>query len=229
MALQQLSPIETQPQVRTVRPNRPGAALRRLADLGISLSALVLLAPVLAVIAVAIRLESRGPVIFRQARVGRHRARFTVLKFRTMQTDNNDARHRAEVLRQLGAGATPLAGAVGFKARNDPRITRVGRILRRYSLDELPQLWNVVRGDMAIIGPRPSLTWEADAFPAWAEPRFQVKPGLTGLWQVTGRNELSVHEMLQLDIRYAETQSMSRDLGILIRTVPVVLTGRGAA
>jgi lipopolysaccharide/colanic/teichoic acid biosynthesis glycosyltransferase len=203
--------------------------LRRAADVCIAMVVLLLLIPVLVIIVAAIKLAGDGPVIFRQARIGRNRRPFTIYKFRTMVVDASQQSHRQEVLRQLDGTAAPGSGVVAFKPRSDPRVTKVGKLLRRYSLDELPQLVNVLRGEMSVVGPRPSLVWEADAFPVWAEPRFRVKPGLTGLWQVAGRNQLSVRQMLELDVQYADSRSLWKDLGILLRTVPTVLTGRGAA
>lgn len=200
----------------------------RALDILIASLALLVLAPLLAAVALAIRLDDGGPAIFRQERAGRCRRSFTVLKFRTMTVDNDESAHRREVLRQLNGGRAK-AGAVGFKPRTDPRITRVGRLLRRYSLDELPQLVNVLRGEMSVVGPRPIPVWEANALPGWAEPRFAVKPGVTGLWQVEGRNQLSMADMLELDVRYAHSRSLWKDLSILMRTIPTVLTGRGAA
>lgn len=200
----------------------------RALDIAVATLALLVLAPLLMMVALAIRLDDGGPAIFRQERSGRGRKPFTVLKFRTMAVNNDESEHRREVLRQLNGGRAK-GGAVGFKPRTDPRITRVGRVLRRYSLDELPQLVNVLRGEMSVVGPRPIPVWEADSLPGWAEPRFQVKPGVTGLWQVEGRNQLSMADMLELDVRYARGRSLWKDLSILMRTVPTVLTGRGAA
>ncbi len=204
------------------------AALRRAADLVISLLILVTVSPLLLVIALAIMSAHDGPVIFRQSRTGRDRRPFIILKFRTMHASSDDQLHYAEVKRQLDGGSA-MPGAVGYKSRTDPRVTAVGRVLRRYSLDELPQLVNVVRGEMSLVGPRPALTGESGSFPEWAEPRFAVKPGLTGLWQVEGRNNLTMPDMLRLDVQYAKTRTVWSDLWILLRTVPVVIVGRGAA
>ena len=151
-----------------------------------------------------------------------------MLKFRTMAVDNADDAHREMVKNELGANAEPGTSDGLFKLENDPRVTWVGAWLRRSSLDELPQLWNIVRGDMALVGPRPSLPWEVELF----EPRFRdrerVRPGLTGLWQVSGRNRLSMRDMLELDLEYVRSWSLVTDLGILIHTPAAVLRGDGA-
>lgn len=202
--------------------------LTRFVDVVVSSIALALSSPALVVIVLAIRLDSRGPAIFRQARVGRDREVFTIYKFRTMYHGVSDSAHRDQNLREL-AGEGRLSGEVAYKDRSDPRVTRVGRVLRRFSLDELPQLVNVVAGDMALVGPRPSLTWEVDEFPEWAAPRFDVRPGITGVWQVGGRNQVSMLEMLELDVAYARTRSLPTDLGLLARTIPAVLGTAGAA
>jgi lipopolysaccharide/colanic/teichoic acid biosynthesis glycosyltransferase len=187
---------------------------------------LILLALPMAVIAVAIRLESPGPAIFRQRRVGRGGRIFTMLKFRTMRLGASDAPLRAQIAHELAGRGTAVGGS--YKIDSDPRVTRIGRLLRRTSLDELPQLVNVLSGTMTLVGPRPCLEWEADLFsPAYAE-RFSVRPGLTGLWQVNGRSRLSTPQMLELDIRYVRTRSLRRDLAILART-PAALLGGGAA
>jgi lipopolysaccharide/colanic/teichoic acid biosynthesis glycosyltransferase len=181
---------------------------------------LVLLAPLLLVLAVAVRLDSRGAAVFRQVRVGQGGRPFTLFKFRTMAVDAGEA--LAE-LRSRNEVDGPL-----FKLRADPRITRVGGMLRRYSLDELPQLWNVVRGEMALIGPRPALPDEVAAYDELAARRLAVKPGLTGLWQVSGRSDLPWHEAVRLDVQYVEQWSLGLDLRILGRTPGAVLGHRGA-
>lgn len=225
-------------QARPAKPGVPIAdpawrsvtdGIRTLLEAIVSAVLVVALAPGLLAIALAIRLEDGGPALFRQERMGRRQRSFTIYKFRTMTVNAPQALHQQEVLRQLSGDAAPLEGRVGFKPRSDPRVTRVGRVLRRYSLDELPQLLNVLRGEMAVVGPRPSLVWEADAFPAWAQLRYAVKPGLTGLWQVAGRNQLSMRQMLELDVHYIRTRSLWNDVVILLRTIPAVVTGRGAA
>ena len=183
-------------------------------------AALVLLAPLLVTIALLVRLDSDGPALFRQERVGRDGTRFTMLKFRTMCTDAEDR------LAALAAAQTP--GHVLFKLPDDPRITRFGGVLRRYSLDELPQLINVLRGDMALVGPRPPLPSEVAQYDTDTHRRLAVTPGITGLWQVSGRSDLSWEQSVRLDLRYVENWSIGLDIAIIARTVGAVLRHRGA-
>jgi exopolysaccharide biosynthesis polyprenyl glycosylphosphotransferase len=176
---------------------------------------LVVLAPVLLTIATAVRFSSRGPVLFRQERVGRNGESFRLIKFRTMYLD---AEARLAELRHLNEHDGVL-----FKIRDDPRVTRIGRRLRQFSLDELPQLINVLKGDMSLVGPRPPLPAEVAAYPDWVRPRLAVKPGMTGLWQVSGRADLPWEEAIRLDLRYVENWSLSLDLVILLRTITAAL------
>lgn len=203
----------------------------RILDLVVALVALVILSPVMLIIALVVRLESPGPAIFRQERVGRHQRPFTLNKFRTMASGASHDRHR-KFVEGLYAGERPQATDEGprFKLAQDPRITRVGRLLRRSSLDELPQLWNVIRGEMSLVGPRPPIDYEVASYPAphWLT-RFDVKPGLTGLWQVSGRCDLTVDQMIALDIEYVQRRSLRLNLLILLRTLPAVLGTRGAS
>jgi lipopolysaccharide/colanic/teichoic acid biosynthesis glycosyltransferase len=204
----------------------------RVLDVVVALLLLLLLLPLLLVIAIAIQLDSPGWAIFRQQRFGRGLKPFTVNKFRTMRAGVDHETHRAFV-RDLIAGSEEAArtGQPGlFKlGSTDDRITRLGAFLRRTSLDELPQLWNVVRGDMSLVGPRPPVAYEVEQYPAHAFGRFAVKPGLTGLWQVGGRSETTFDEMIRLDLEYARRRSLWLNLRIMARTVPVVLRGKGAA
>ncbi len=195
-------------------------ALKRALDVVVAGLGVLLLSPVLLLTALAIRLDSPGPVIFRQTRVGRGGQEFTCLKFRTMCVDA-EAR-LAELKRQNEANGP------WFKMRHDPRSTRVRRLLRRTSLDELPKLWNVLRGEMSLIGPRPNLPSEVQAYEPWHYRRLEITPGMTGLWQVSGRSELSFDEMVLLDVYYIENWSPILDLHILLKTIPTVLLGSGA-
>jgi lipopolysaccharide/colanic/teichoic acid biosynthesis glycosyltransferase len=195
---------------------------------------LLALAPVLAAIAIAIRLDSPGPAIFRQQRVGRGRRPFTVMKFRTMHEGVAHDPHREFVI-GLIKGETPApehaseeSPGLYYKMIGDTRVTRVGRLLRRSSLDELPQLWNVLRGDMSLVGPRPPIPYEVEHYPPHWFARFDVKPGVTGLWQVSGRSQVTLEEMVRLDVDYARRRSLRLNLWILVRTVPAVLGARGA-
>jgi lipopolysaccharide/colanic/teichoic acid biosynthesis glycosyltransferase len=198
----------------------------RAVDVVVALVGLLVTAPVLLVIAIAIRLDSEGPAVFRQVRVGRDRRRFTFYKFRTMRPGGDDSAHRALIAAEIRGEDTSSDGS--WKLDADARITRVGRWLRRTSLDELPQLVNVLRGDMALVGPRPCLPWEADMFPARFSPRFSVRPGLTGLWQVTARSTVGTLDMLRLDVEYVRSRSVRSDLSILLATIPALLRGGGA-
>lgn len=202
----------------------------RVLDVVLAALALVVLAPLLLGIAAAIRIDSAGPVLFRQRRVGRALAPFTVSKFRTMRQGVSHDIHREFVLGLIAGKQPPAAkGGPRFKLNGDARVTRVGRFLRRTSLDELPQLWNVIRGDMSLVGPRPPIPYEVEHYPPHWFGRFAVKPGVTGLWQVSGRSELTLEEMITLDLDYVKRRSLWLNLRILARTVPAVLGARGAS
>lgn len=203
---------------------RAGAwpAVKRSMDASLASLLLVLFAPVFAIIAVAIKLDSRGPVLFRQARLGRRIEEFTVLKFRTMKFDSSPELHR-DYIAQLAAGQADEADLK--KLTSDPRVTRVGRLLRRTSLDELPQLVNVLRGEMALVGPRPALEYELEHYQDRHFERFAVKPGMTGLWQVSGRNQVGFTEMLDLDVDYAHKSGFLLDLRILAKTPIAAISG----
>jgi lipopolysaccharide/colanic/teichoic acid biosynthesis glycosyltransferase len=201
---------------------------KRILDLVITVPLLVILSPLLAVIAVAIKATSRGPVLFHQPRVGLNDVPFTMVKFRSMivNAPSDDGALR-EAFHQELAGVRQAENA-SFKLDDDPRVTPVGRVLRASSLDEITQLFNVVRGDMSLVGPRPALDWEAEAFPPEFRRRTDVLPGITGLWQVSGRSHVSTPEMLRLDIEYVDRRSLWLDIQILVRTIPVVIRGDGA-
>ena len=217
-----IRPVAGLPLLHMERPELTG--LRRftksLVDRTAAVLGLVVLAPVLLGIAVAVRATSPGPVLFRQERVGHCGRPFTMLKFRSMVTGAH------EMVRDLAAASD--GNGVLFKMQADPRVTRVGRFLRRHSLDELPQLVNVVRGDMSLVGPRPPLQSEVDKYGRDMHRRFLVKPGLTGLWQVTGRSELSWDDTVRADVRYVENWSLALDLSIMLKTVRAVVRGSGA-
>lgn len=202
------------------RTRSPGDLVKRLIDVTVALTALPLVLPLLLVLAVAVRLDSPGPALFRQERVGRRGRTFVMLKFRTMATGCDDTLHRDYVRRLLAGDAEQTDGL--YKLEADPRLTRVGGMLRRTSLDELPQLLNVLRGEMSLVGPRPAMAYEVAQFPAWAMARFLVRPGLTGLWQVSGRNRVTMTEGLRLDVQYVAQRSLLVDLRILLRTIPAV-------
>ncbi len=196
------------------------AAAKRSFDIVGATVGLLLTAPIALAAAVAIKVDSKGPVLFRQTRVGQDSAPFPVLKLRTMVVD---AEARLADLLELNEADGPL-----FKMEHDPRITRVGRILRATSLDELPQLWNVLRGDMSLVGPRPALPHETEEWDALLTQRLRVKPGITGMWQVNGRSDTSFEDYTRLDLYYVDNWSLATDLAILAKTVPVVLLRQGA-
>jgi lipopolysaccharide/colanic/teichoic acid biosynthesis glycosyltransferase len=211
---------------REQRAAATSAAARRALDVLLAACAVVLLALPMLVIAVLIRLDSPGPALFRQRRIGLNRRSFTFLKFRTMRVGVSDAPLRELIARELAGEDAALNGS--WKLDADARVTRVGAVLRRTSLDELPQLLNVLAGSMSLVGPRPCLDWEAEMFPPSYGARFDVLPGLTGLWQVSGRSTMGTLEMLDLDVRYVRSRSLRGDLVILLRTVPALLGRDGA-
>jgi exopolysaccharide biosynthesis polyprenyl glycosylphosphotransferase len=194
--------------------------VKRGIDVFFSLLVLVFTAPLIALISLTIKLDSPGPVLFRQDRVGKAGKPFTLYKFRSMMIGADEQK---QLLRDLNEANGPI-----FKIKDDPRITRVGRLLRRFSLDELPQFYNVLRGDMSIIGPRPPLPEEVAQYQPWHMRRLEIAPGITGLWQVSGRSELPFDEMALLDIYYVEQWSPALDFKILLRTIPTILFGDGA-
>jgi exopolysaccharide biosynthesis polyprenyl glycosylphosphotransferase len=207
------------------RLSRSSRLLKRTADIGLTLTALVLSAPLFLAIAIAIRVSSAGPVFFRQVRMGAGDTPFRIFKFRTMIVDA-DAR-KAEVAhlnQHLGPGGDPRM----FKIPDDPRVTRVGRFIRRYSLDELPQLFNVLLGQMSFVGPRPLILDEDRYVASWGRQRLNLRPGITGPWQVLGRNGIPFEEMVKLDYLYVTSWSLFADIKLMARTIPVLLRGRGA-
>lgn len=215
-------------------------ALKRLIDIVGSGIGLILSTPVFLVIAAVIKLTSEGPVFFRQQRIGQHGTPFAFLKFRTMFINNDYSAHKQFVQQLIAGKAEPTLNGTSkssenrnshgvYKIKADPRVTRIGSYLRRSSLDELPQLINVLRGEMSLVGPRPPVRYEVDAYEIWHRDRLmEVKPGITGLWQVNGRSRVKFDEMVRLDIRYARTWSLWLDLKILVRTPHAVLLGEGA-
>jgi lipopolysaccharide/colanic/teichoic acid biosynthesis glycosyltransferase len=199
---------------------------RRAVDLTVTIVALLVLAIPLIVIGLVIRWTSVGPALFQQQRVGFGGKTFTMYKFRTMRTGVGDEMLRELIAAELRGEDTSVDGS--YKLDSDPRVTPIGAFLRKTSLDELPQLINVLFGDMSLVGPRPCLEWEARMFPSEFQPRFSVRPGITGLWQVSGRSTVSTLEMLHLDLTYVRTRNLIGDLSILVRTVPSMLRESGA-
>ncbi len=196
-------------------------AFKRLTDIALSALLLALAAPIVVVVAAAIRVTSGGGVFFRQTRCGMNGRRFTLYKFRTMVAGAEELRHEVAHLNEMD-------GPV-FKASNDPRVTALGRFLRKFSLDELPQLWNVLKGDMSLVGPRPPIPEEVAQYQRWQRRRLAMRPGLTCLWQISGRNQLDFEQWMRLDLQYIDSWSPWLDFKILAKTVPVVLSGRGAS
>jgi lipopolysaccharide/colanic/teichoic acid biosynthesis glycosyltransferase len=217
----------------SARDRRSAQVAKRLLDIGGSLAAIVLASPLFLVIGAVIKLTSKGPVLFRQQRVGQYGRKFTFLKFRSMYLNNDHGIHR-EYVKNLIAGTIDSANTNSdrkkvFKITNDPRVTAVGRFLRKTSLDEVPQFLNVLVGDMSLVGPRPPLPYEVEAYDIWHRRRLLgVKPGITGLWQVKGRSKTTFDEMVRLDLQYAMSWSVWMDLKILLQTPRAVVLGDGA-
>jgi exopolysaccharide biosynthesis polyprenyl glycosylphosphotransferase len=217
----------------SARARKASQLSKRCVDMAGSLAAILVAAPVLAGIAALIKLTSKGPVLFRQERVGQYGRKFTFLKFRSMYVNNDSAIHR-EFMKTLIAGSADSKHAHGqqqpvYKLTNDRRITWIGRFLRKTSFDELPQFLNVLRGDMSLVGPRPPIPYEVEDYDIWHRRRLlEVKPGITGLWQVSGRSRTTFDEMVRLDLQYAKSWSLWLDLKILLRTPRAVAAGDGA-
>jgi lipopolysaccharide/colanic/teichoic acid biosynthesis glycosyltransferase len=204
--------------------------IKRGFDVVVASLMLLVASPIMLLASIAIWLTDGSPLLFRQTRVGIHGKPFELLKFRTMRAQSSDSVHREYVkewIQRNAAERTEAGGAKIYKIGLDPRVTPIGRWLRRFSLDELPQLFNVLYGDMSLIGPRPAMPYELELYQEWHRHRLDAPPGITGLWQVSGRNRLSFEEMVQLDIEYIEEWSLAGDMGILLRTLPAMLQGSG--
>jgi lipopolysaccharide/colanic/teichoic acid biosynthesis glycosyltransferase len=231
MTIMQHTPyLETNTEAALTQPKIYHAG-KRAFDITLSLLALVLLSPVCALVAGLIKLDSDGPVFFRQTRLGLGGKPFTFYKFRTMQhnCDNNVHQNYVQALiRNEVSDNANVAPDGGYKLVQDRRITRVGAILRKTSLDEIPQLFNVLKGEMSLVGPRPPLPYEVEVYQDWHMKRLDVIPGITGLWQVQGRSRVSFDEMVRMDLDYAAQSSLWLDLKIIVLTIPAVLTGSGA-
>jgi lipopolysaccharide/colanic/teichoic acid biosynthesis glycosyltransferase len=207
--------------------------IKRAMDIVGSALMLAICAPIFLTIALAVKFSSKGPILFRQQRVGQYGQHFTFLKFRSMQVNNDHSVHKEFITKFIASEACKQPsngnGDGVFKLTNDKRVTRVGKFLRRTSLDELPQFLNVLRGEMSLVGPRPPIPYELAAYQTWHRRRvLEVKPGITGLWQVTGRSRVNFDEMVRLDLRYATSWSPTLDFTILIRTPLAVIKGEGA-
>jgi exopolysaccharide biosynthesis polyprenyl glycosylphosphotransferase len=217
-----MRPVAGLPLLHVEQPQagEAGGLAKRLFDLVGAVAALTLLSPVMLVVAIAIWSEDHGPVFFKQPRIGRDGHTFDCFKFRSMFV--NADRMEQRLREQMGH-----TGAL-WKMEQDPRITRVGRFIRRYSIDELPQLFNVVLGEMSLVGPRPQQAWEVETYTEWEGRRLRVRPGMTGLWQVSGRSQLSFDEAIRLDLYYVDNWSLMSDLIIMAKTVRAVLGSAGA-
>jgi lipopolysaccharide/colanic/teichoic acid biosynthesis glycosyltransferase len=210
--------------------------IKRMVDIAGSVIGIVVFAPLFLLIAASIKLTTQGPVLFKQERTGLGGKRFFMLKFRSMYIHNDPTAHREYVTSLINAGKNPMSTLnetgqqqQAFKIANDPRVTRMGRILRKTSLDELPQLYNVLKGDMSLVGPRPPVSYECEAYAIWHRGRLQsIKPGITGLWQVRGRSSVVFDDMVRMDIRYMREWSLWLDFKILLQTPLAVLSGKGA-
>ena len=212
---------------------RASRSAKRIADIVLSSIALIALSPVLLIIAILVKLTSQGPILFRQERVGRYGVPFTFLKFRSMYVNNDPTIHQEYVARLISGdrevNRSGEDGRTTYNIVNDPRITRLGKILRKSSLDELPQLFNVLKGEMSMVGPRPPVPYEFEKYHTWHKRRvFEVKPGITGLWQVMGRSKTTFDEMVRLDLRYVKNWSLVLDFKILLQTPKAVLSADGA-
>ncbi len=229
-----LAEVVEQPVTLRLRVGNPDypiwqRMLKRTVDLTASVLVMVLGAPVFLFLATAVKLSSPGPVLFRQVRLGRDGKPFTFYKFRSMHHKNDDGAHRSFARDFISGDMSEESGdSTVFKMVQDPRITTIGRFLRRSSLDELPQFYNVLRGQMSLVGPRPPISYELEHYQDWHKDRLKVKPGLTGLWQVSGRSTVGFDEMVKLDLYYIGHWNLKLDLKIMARTVPVMVKGEGA-
>jgi lipopolysaccharide/colanic/teichoic acid biosynthesis glycosyltransferase len=216
---------EGQPLYSAPISNQINSIAKRMLDYLLTIPGFIVISPLLLLVAIAIKLDSAGPILYRQKRVGLNGRVFDMYKFRSMY-QNADITLHQEHIRAFAEGK--LDETTGVKLKDDSRITRVGRILRDTSIDELPQILNVLKGEMSLVGPRPVVVYEANLYDLWHSERFNVLPGITGLWQVTGRSTVSFDEQLRLDIRYIRNQSLWLDIIILLKTFPAVLSRRGA-
>lgn len=216
--------------LRTVTLKATYVKTKRLLDIAFTLLVAPAVLLVGIVVAICIRLDSEGPIFYRQKRIGQNGAEFEMLKFRSMYVNNDQAHHREIITRYMkGEKLNEDGGATAYKDIHDPRITRVGRFIRKASLDELPQFWNVLRGQMSLVGPRPPLPYEVELYGEYELLRLMGKPGLTGTWQIYGRSRVTFQNMVEMDITYLQRQSIWEDLKLIFLTVPVILFARGGA
>jgi lipopolysaccharide/colanic/teichoic acid biosynthesis glycosyltransferase len=223
--------VDVAPIQKTISISQSYQRIKRILDIIFTLLILLPLCIVIAIVAVFIRFDSAGPILFRQKRVGRNGVEFNILKFRSMYVNSDDSRHREAIAKymngqRLGEGA---ANDLSYKDVDDPRVTKVGRFLRKTSIDELPQFFNVLRGEMTLVGPRPPLPYEVDCYSPRDMLRLSGKPGLTGPWQVYARSQVPFQDMVEMDIAYLQRQALWEDLKLIALTVPVMVQGRGGA
>ncbi len=223
--------VETLAIPRAIRINHSYQRTKRLLDILFSLLILIPLCVVIVVVAICIRLDTDGPIFFRQKRVGFNGVEFEMFKFRSMHVNNDDSWHRAAIAKYMSGQklVESTTSDLSYKQVDDPRVTRVGRFLRKTSIDELPQFINVLRGEMTLVGPRPPLPYEVEKYSLYDKLRLSGKPGLTGPWQVYGRSRVTFKEMVEMDIAYLKRQALLEDLKLIALTVPVMIWGRGGA
>jgi lipopolysaccharide/colanic/teichoic acid biosynthesis glycosyltransferase len=222
--------LQVGPSQTTFQFNRRYLRIKRAIDIFFCLMILLPLCLLTGVLALLIRLDSQGPIFYRQKRVGQHGKEFWMYKFRSMYIGSDDALHRAAIERYMsGQALNNRTDRISYKQTNDPRVTRVGRFIRRTSIDELPQFFNVLRGEMTLVGPRPPLPYEVERYTPDDYLRLCGKPGLTGPWQVYGRSRVSFQEMVRMDSAYLQRQSIVEDLKLILLTIPVMLLGSGGA
>src|SRR6266568_6392313 len=223
--------IQTAVHQETISMNQGYQRTKRILDIIFTLLILIPLCIVIVIVAVFIRLDSAGPIFFRQKRVGQNGVEFNILKFRSMYVNSDDSKHREDITKYMNGQnlGESINGDLSYKVVDDPRVTRVGRFLRKTSIDELPQFFNVLRGDMTLVGPRPALNYEVELYSPQERLRLCGKPGLTGPWQVYGRSRVSFQMMIKMDVEYLRQQSTWQDLKLIALTVPVMLLGSGGA
>lgn len=204
---------------------------KRILDIIFTLLVLLPLGVIVVIVAICIRLDSKGPIFFRQRRVGQNGVEFNILKFRSMYVNSDDSRHREAIAKYMNGHklAESTSEDLSYKDVDDPRVTRVGRFLRKTSIDELPQFFNVLRGEMSLVGPRPPLPYEVEQYSRYETLRLSGKPGLTGPWQVYGRSRVPFQTMVEMDIAYLQRQTIREDLKLIALTLPVMISGRGGA
>jgi lipopolysaccharide/colanic/teichoic acid biosynthesis glycosyltransferase len=219
--------VQTATTLETIRIQRGYQRAKRVLDVTLTLLLLPFLAPIMLMVGLLIRLDSPGPIFYKQQRIGRDGASFLFFKFRSMYVNNDESTHRAAIQQYMQGQQISGNEANPFKLAKDDRITRIGRFIRKTSLDELPQFLNVLRGEMSLVGPRPGVAYEVEKYDARDHLRLAGKPGLTGIWQVYGRSRVTFKEMVEMDITYLQTQSLRQDLKLIFLTVPVMLLARG--